>query len=146
MTHGCCEKMLDIKPLWANILSQKDESLASGSPTDRFLNVFTRRKAEKLVEERDVILKVWRAQVERINAIKDFLIDPFVRTRKKQIAQIIINLDPTAGPTHEQQSLTMFNGHSIASRKALTMQTCCLEEEVDSFACDMKVISVRICR
>jgi len=53
---------------------------------------------------------VRRAQVERIDAINDFLIDLYVRTRKKQLAHIIIDLDPTADPTHGQQQLAMFNG------------------------------------
>jgi len=54
--------------------------------------------------------EVRRNQIERINAMNDLLIDVFVRTRKKRPAHIIIDLDPTADPTHGQQQLTMFNG------------------------------------
>lgn len=101
-------------PLFKTIVGKDprhaDESLASGSTINRFQHAFTRREAEKPIEEREVIFEVRRAQVERINAINDFLIDLFVRTRKKQPAHIIIDLDPTADPTHGQQQLTMFNG------------------------------------
>ena len=107
-------QLLRSDPLFKTIVGkdprQESESLASGSTINRFLHAFTRREAEKPVEERDVIFEVRRAQVERINAINDFLIDLFVRTRKKQPAHIIIDLDPTADPTHGQQQLTMFNG------------------------------------
>lgn len=107
-------QLLRNDPLFKTIVGKdprrEDESLVSGSTINRFLHAFTRREAEKPMEERDVIFEVRRAQVERINAINDFLIDLFVRTRKKQPAHIIIDLDPTADPTHGQQQLTMFNG------------------------------------
>ena len=107
-------QLLRDDPLFKTIVGKdprcEDESLASGSTINRFLHAFTRREAEKPIDEREVIFEVRRAQVERINAINDFLIDLFVRTRKQQPAHIIIDLDPTADPTHGQQQLTMFNG------------------------------------
>ena len=107
-------QLLRDDPLFKTIVGKdprrEDESLASGSTINRFLHAFTRREAEKPLVERNVIFEVRRAQVERINAINDFLMDLFVRTRKKQPAHIIIDLDPTADPTHGQQQLTMFNG------------------------------------
>ena len=87
-----------------------DQPLASGSTINRFLHSFTRREVDLPIEDRDVIFEVRRAQVERINAMNDFLIDVFVKTRKKPPAHIIIDLDPTDDPTHGQQQLTMFNG------------------------------------
>lgn len=106
-------QLLRNDPLFKTIVGKdprEDESLASGSTINRFLHAFTRREAEKPLEDRDVLTEVRRAQIERINAINDFLIDLFVRTRKQQPEQIIIDLDPTADPTHGQQQLTMFNG------------------------------------
>lgn len=89
----------------------KDASLASGSTINRFHHAFTRREAEKPIEERDVIFEVRRAQTERIRALNEFLIDVFVRTRKQQPEQIIIDLDPTDDPTHGQQQLSLFHGY-----------------------------------
>ncbi|MEZ6035197.1 MAG: IS1380 family transposase [Planctomycetaceae bacterium] len=110
---GHHSQLLRGDPLFKTIVGKdprhEDESLASGSTINRFQHAFTRREAEKPIEEREVIFEVRRAQVERINAINDFLIDLFVRTRKKQPAHIIIDLDPTADATHGQQQLTMFN-------------------------------------
>jgi hypothetical protein len=107
-------QLLRDDPLFKTIVGKdprgEDNSLASGSTINRFQHAFTRREVEKPIEEREVIFEVRRAQIERINAINDFLIDLFVRTRKEQPAHIIIDLDPTADPTHGQQQLTMFNG------------------------------------
>jgi hypothetical protein len=107
-------QLLRNDPLFKSIVGKdpscEDEPLASGSTINRFLHAFTRREAEKPIEERDVIFEVRRSQIERINAMNDLLIDVFVRTRKKRPAHIIIDLDPTADPTHGKQQLTMFNG------------------------------------
>jgi hypothetical protein len=69
------------KTIVGNDLRDENSSLASGSTINRFLHSFTRRENEKPVEDRDVIFEVRKAQVERINALNDFLIDVFVRTR-----------------------------------------------------------------
>jgi hypothetical protein len=108
-------QLLRDDPLFKTIVGKdprdEDSSLASGSTINRFLHSFTRRECEKPVEDRDVIFEVRRAQTERINALNDFLIDVFVRTRKQQPAHIIIDLDPTDDPTHGQQQLSLFHGH-----------------------------------
>lgn len=107
-------QLLRDDPLFKTIVGKdpRDESsLASGSTINRFLHSFTRRECEKPVEDRDVIFEVRNAQVERINALNDFLIDVFVRTRKQRPAHIIIDLDPTDDPTHGQQQLSLFHGH-----------------------------------
>ncbi len=90
---------------------EKEQSLASGSTINRFQHAFTRREAQKPIEERDVIFEVRRAQTERINALNDFLVDAFVRTRKRRPVQVIIDLDPTDDPTHGQQQLSLFHGY-----------------------------------
>lgn len=51
--------------------------LASGSTINRFPHSFTRREAEKPIEERDVVFEVRRAQKERINGLNELLIDAF---------------------------------------------------------------------
>lgn len=89
----------------------EDQPLASGSTINRFQHAFTRREAQKPREERDVIFEVRRAQIERVNAINDFLIDVFVRTRSKPMDQVIIDLDPTDDPAHGQQQLTFWHGY-----------------------------------
>jgi len=89
---------------------REDEPLASGSTINRFQHAFTRREAEKPIEERDVIFEVRLNQVERINALNDFLTDVFVRTRKKRLAHIIIDLDPTADPTRRCRLTKTKNG------------------------------------
>jgi len=63
------------------------------------------------MQERDVIFEVRKAQIERINALNEFLVDVFVRTRKQQPAKIIIDLDPTDDPTHGKQQLSLFHGY-----------------------------------
>lgn len=89
----------------------KDQSLASGSTINRFHHAFTRREAEMPLEDREVIFEVRRAQTQRIRALNEFLIDVFVRTRKAQPAQVVIDLDPTDDPTHGQQQLSLFHGY-----------------------------------
>ena len=90
---------------------ETDQPLASGSTLNRFQHAFTRREAQKPIEERDVIFEVRRAQLDRITGLNDFLVDVFVRTRKQQPQRIIIDLDPTDDPTHGQQQLALFHGY-----------------------------------
>ena len=95
----------------AGIDPREKISLPSGSTINRFQHAFTRREADKPLEERDVIFEVRKAQIERINALNEFLVDVFVRTRKEQPTSIIIDLDPTDDPTHGQQQLSLFHGY-----------------------------------
>jgi hypothetical protein len=88
-----------------------EQSLASGSTINRFQHAFTRREADKPLEERDVIFEVREAQTKRITALNEFLVDVFVRTRKTTPAHVIIDLDPTDDPTHGQQQLSLFHGY-----------------------------------
>ena len=100
-------------PLFKTIVGidpREELSLASGSTINRFQHAFTRREAEKPIEERDVIFEVRNAQIERIKAMNEFLVDVFVRTRQQQPPSLIIDLDPTDDPTHGQQQLSLFHG------------------------------------
>lgn len=90
---------------------QDDRQLASGSTINRFQHAFTRREAEKPIEDRDVLFEVRRAQIERITGLNEFLIDAFVRTRKSQPAEVIIDLDPTDDAVHGKQQLTFWHGY-----------------------------------
>jgi hypothetical protein len=88
-----------------------ERPLASGSTINRFQHAFTRREAEKPIEDRDVIFEVRRAQIERITGLNEFLVDAFVRTRKEQPVRVIIDLDPTDDAAHGKQQLTFWHGY-----------------------------------
>ncbi|MFO1001317.1 MAG: IS1380 family transposase [Planctomycetaceae bacterium] len=89
----------------------ENRPLASGSTINRFQHAFTRREAEKPIEDRDVLFEVRRAQIERINGLNEFLIDAFVRTRKQMPKRVIIDLDPTDDTAHGKQQLTFWHGY-----------------------------------
>lgn len=90
---------------------EENRPLASGSTLNRFQQAFTRREAEKPLEEREVLFEVRRAQLERIRGLNEFLIDVFVRTRREPLQEIILDLDPTDDPAHGQQQLTFWHGY-----------------------------------
>lgn len=108
-------QLLRDDPLFKTIVGvdprNEDQPLACGSTLNRFWHAFTRREAEKPREDREVLFEVRDAQIERINALNDFLVDAYVRTRTRRPAHVIIDLDPTDDPTHGQQQLTFWHGH-----------------------------------
>ena len=107
-------QLLRNDPLFKSIAGldpRGEQPLASGSTINRFQHAFTRREAQKPIEERDVIYEVRDAQTQRIKALNEFLIDVFVRTRKQQPAHVVIDLDPTDDPTHGQQQRSLFHGY-----------------------------------
>jgi hypothetical protein len=108
-------QLLRNDPLFKTIVGTDPRSvdlpLASGSTLNRFQHAFTRREAEKPIEDRDVIFEVRRAQLDRLYALNDFLIDAFVRTRTTPMTRVVIDLDPTDDAAHGQQQLTFWNGH-----------------------------------
>lgn len=108
-------QLLRNDPLFKTIVGvdprQEDQPLASGSTLNRFQHAFTRREAEKPREDRDVIFEVRRAQLDRIYALNDFLVDVFVRTRLSPMDRIVIDLDPTDDAAHGQQQLTFWHGY-----------------------------------
>ena len=108
-------QLLRDDPLFKSIVGRdprlEDTPLASGSTINRFQHAFTRREAEKPLEDRDVIFEVRSAQIERINGLNEFLVDAFVRTRTTRPAHVIIDLDPTDDPAHGKQQLTFWHGY-----------------------------------
>ena len=108
-------QLLRDDPLFKSIVGRdprlEDTPLASGSTINRFQHAFTRREAEKPLEDRDVLFEVRSAQIERINGLNEFLVDAFVRTRTTRPAHVIIDLDPTDDPAHGKQQLTFWHGY-----------------------------------
>lgn len=85
--------------------------LASTSTLNRFLHGYTRRDAQLPREERPSLLQQRRAQVQRLRAVNDFLVDLFVRTRTEPPGQIILDLDATDDPVHGRQTLSGYHGY-----------------------------------
>jgi len=107
-------QLLRDDPLMKTLIGRSPDSpqsLASGSTVNRFLHAFTRREAEKPPEDRTVLFECRDAQIARVRQLNEFLVDAFVRTRRKQPAHVIIDLDPTDDRTHGQQQLTFWHGY-----------------------------------
>jgi hypothetical protein len=85
--------------------------LACTSTLNRFLFGYTRRDAELPREERPSLLQQRRAQVQRLRACNEFLVDLFVRTRAKAPSQIVLDLDATDDPVHGHQPLSAYHGY-----------------------------------
>jgi hypothetical protein len=95
----------------ADVSPTSEGLLASGSTLNRFQHAFTRRQAERPVEERDVLREVDAAQSQRLKILNDYLPELFIRTRRQRPTQITIDLDASDDPTHGQQVLTGFHGY-----------------------------------
>lgn len=87
------------------------QPLASTSTLNRFLYGYTRRDSEVPRQERPALLHQRRAQIKRLRACNEFLVDLFVRTRPKPPEQIVIDLDATDDPVHGQQALSGYHGY-----------------------------------
>jgi Transposase DDE domain group 1 len=94
-----------------DVAPQDDVPLASGSTLARFMQAFTRREADKPLEERVVLGEIDAAQTQRLKILNDYLPELFSRTRRQAPAFVIIDLDPSDDPTHGQQVLTGFHGY-----------------------------------
>lgn len=57
------------------------------------------------------MLEQRRAQIQRLRACNDFLVDLFVRTRPKAPTRIILDLDVTDDPVHGHQPLSAYHGY-----------------------------------
>jgi hypothetical protein len=88
-----------------------DRPLASTSTLNRFLYAYTRRDAQLPREERPSLLQQRRAQIQRLRACNDFLVDLFVRTRTEPTTQLILDIDTTDDPTHGRQPLSAYHGY-----------------------------------
>ncbi len=95
----------------ADVSPEEDQPLASGSTLARFLQAFTRREAEKPLEERAVLQEVDAAQTHRLKILNDYLVALFIRTRRTPPSYVIIDLDASDDPTHGQQVLSGFHGY-----------------------------------
>jgi hypothetical protein len=88
-----------------------EQALASGSTLNRFHHAFTRRQAELPLEERPVQGEVDAAQTRRLQILNDYLPELFIRTRRTPPRYVILDIDPSADPTHGQQVLSFFHGY-----------------------------------
>jgi hypothetical protein len=89
-------------------VSPRDEQpLASGSTLNRFQHAYTRREAAKPPEERDVLFEQREAHVQRIKQVNRYLVNLFIRTRRKRPARIVLDVDATDDPTHGDQQLRL---------------------------------------
>jgi len=114
--YGDCNdaNVLRNDPLFQTVVDTSPDGerpLASGSTLARFMQSYTRREAEKPVEDRDCLAEVDAAQSQRIKILNDYLVQLFLRTRRQPPTFVIIDLDPSDDPTHGQQILTGFHGY-----------------------------------
>lgn len=89
----------------------EDVPLASGSTLNRFQHAYTRREAEKPLEEREVIFEQRAAHLERIKQLNRYLVELFIKTRSRRPARIVLDIDATDDPTHGDQQLALFDGY-----------------------------------
>jgi hypothetical protein len=89
----------------------EDQTLASGSTLNRFHHAFTRRQAERPLEERPVLREIDAALSQRLQILNAYLPELFIRTRRRPPAFVILDIDPSDDPTHGQQVLSFFHGY-----------------------------------
>jgi hypothetical protein len=93
-------------------ISPDDErGLASGSTLARFHHAYTRRDTELPPEERPVLLEQQQAQCQRIKIGNAYLVETFIRTRRRRPKVIILDADATDDATHGQQVLSGYHGY-----------------------------------
>lgn len=97
--------LLDIPP------DDEQRTLASGSTLNRFHYAYTRRDAQLPAEERPVLLERQEALCQRLTIGNDYLVDLFVRTRRRPPSYVTIDLDASDDPTHGQQVLSGYHGY-----------------------------------
>jgi hypothetical protein len=98
------QTLVDVSPT-------EDEALASGSTLSRFYYAYTRRQRHLPPEQQTVPLERHQALNGRLRVGNEFLVDLFIRTRRQQPRQVIIDLDATDDPTHGQQLLSGFHAY-----------------------------------
>lgn len=87
------------------------QALASGSTLARFHQAYTRRDAQLPLEERPVVLEQQAALCRRIDIGNDYLVETFIRTRRRPPRFLILDLDATDDATHGQQVLSGYHGY-----------------------------------
>ncbi len=95
----------------ADVSPDADNPLASGSTLARFQYAYTRRQAEMPLPERPVLREVRAAQTGRIKILNDYLIDLFIRTRRRRPEEIILDVDASDDPVHGHQKLSGYHGY-----------------------------------
>lgn len=88
-----------------------EHPLASTSTLNRYLHGYTRRDAPMPREDRPSLLDQRRAQIKRLKAVNEFLVDLFVRTRTETPGHLVIDLDATDDPVHGHQPLSGYHGY-----------------------------------
>jgi Transposase DDE domain group 1 len=95
----------------ADVSPDAEQPLASGSTLARFAYAYTRRDAELPLQERDVLLEMRQAQIQRLHILNDYLLDLFIRTRPTAPAEVILDVDATDDPVHGGQALSGYHGY-----------------------------------
>src|SRR5262245_48488508 len=107
-------QQLRVDPLFqvlADVSPDTDNPLASASTLARFQYAFTRRQAERPLEERPVLREIRAAQTGRIKILNDYLVDLFLRTRRAPPAVIVLDVDASDDPVHGHQTLSGYHGY-----------------------------------
>jgi hypothetical protein len=95
----------------ADVSPDADNPLASPSTLSRFQYAFTRRQAERPLEEREVVGEIEAAQTSRLRIVNNYLVDLFIRTRRAVPATIILDVDASDDPVHGHQTLSGYHGY-----------------------------------
>lgn len=95
----------------ADVSPDADNPLASGSTLARFQYAYTRRQAEMPLPERPVLQEIRAAQTSRIKILNDYLLDVFIRTRRRRPEEIILDVDASDDPVHGHQTLSGYHGY-----------------------------------
>jgi hypothetical protein len=106
-------QQLRVDPLFqvlADVSPEADNPLASPSTLARFQYAFTRRQAERPLEERPVLREIRAAQTGRIKILNGYLVDLFLRTRRAP-PEIILDVDASDDPVHGHQTLSGYHGY-----------------------------------
>jgi hypothetical protein len=89
----------------------EQQPLASGSTLNRFQHAYTRREAQKPIDQRDVIFEQRAAHLQRIQEMNRYFVELFVKTRREPPQRIVLDIDATDDPTHGDQQLSLFDGY-----------------------------------
>jgi hypothetical protein len=95
----------------ADVSPDAQQPLASGSTLARFAYAYTRRDADVPQQERDVLVEMRQAQIQRLHILNDYLLDLFIRTRPTPPTEVILDIDATDDPVHGGQALAGYHGY-----------------------------------
>jgi hypothetical protein len=88
-----------------------EQPLASGSTMSRFKYAYTRRQRQLPVEERTIEQECQKAKCQRIQAINQFLVETYIKTRRTKPKRVVIDVDASDDPVHGHQQLTFWHGY-----------------------------------